>query len=64
MTLKEENNTEETPQELAHDSSTTIVRRIYILSCDLSPWLFSHLDAAKVRIHEAILLISASAHAV
>jgi len=36
MTLKEENNTEETPQELAHDSSTTIVRRIYILSAILA----------------------------
>jgi len=36
MTLKEENNTEETPQELAHDGSTTIVRRIYILSAILA----------------------------
>ena len=36
MTLKEENNTEETLQELAQDSSKTIIRRIYSLTLILA----------------------------
>ena len=36
MTLKEENNTEETPHELAQDSSKTIIRRIYSLTLILA----------------------------